>query len=812
MAMDLKDFILKFYSVYHVSQMDSARAARWRDLRGKPETGEWNPKKNEFNWLDDKRSPPMKGWENKATGDLYTIDDLPNPITELSDDDWKSFYTTVRTAMRNIDANRKDLLRNADPKVLAIDRFFGNKSVKAFSPFEPDPAIVRKPLESLGAMLENPAMADFANWLEAAQPGTGYKIFTEKPTLGEFINGLKTGNYDINKGIPNKIKDLLSNILGWLNPSFGASPIAIFPGALAELKKLFGNNGEKIAALQIAMDADNEKIDPHQLAQFKQPSFYKEILKALYASDKPEKKSPFNSQFANAGGGEITGWMAESVTGANDYDTALMPKLEDEKNWRETQIEKITDWRDEHLKRLYDRSARHVYIESNAAPVVAAILKEKVSPTDGVLKIIEKKDAIIKRVKGKQPSAVKGTEFMFEALEYIKNSGDMDKALEGCFRNGAKAQAVAMEVIKYAMAKGKVNEAKVALETLAVMRYDTLSSAHWGELKKNPIKPFDGTSFMKNDSIKFVLDTATKGLNLGLAGAYWTGVVGRNLIQKGRAEIPKSKIKSLDIGRVEVSLKKINKDTEDFMTLEDAERELLETQTALSSYETAHKGVLDLQDKEEKLSRIVEELKKQRDINVKHQRINDIIAWWNGVGHTMTQTPTFADIDVNTATPEEIFHELGLEGLQQVLSQLGTAVSGTSPQRGFNLAQTDARIALFEGQLTATRTTIAANPDIFQERDRLIGAERAIRSEKERLADNKARGLKGETDHKPYGPPKSPLENTQMLMAFWNAANGFTELSVDSYNIFKNIKAVRKKSDLKNDFDKYFASTYQNVA
>lgn len=814
---DFKDFILKFYSIYHVTQMDSARAERWRDLRGKKETGEWNPKKNEFNWLDDKRSPAMKAWENKLTGDLFTYDDLPDPNKELSDDDWIKFYTTVRTAMRNIDANRSDLLRNADPKILAIDRFFGKKDVQAFSAFEPDPDIVKKPLESLGKILDDPAMANFANWLEASQPGAGYKIFTEKPTLGEFVSALQTGKYDINKGIPTKIRDFLSNILGWLNPSFGSSPISVFPQALQELKKLFGDNGEKIAALQIALDADNEKINAAQLAQFKQPKFYKEILKALYASDKPDKKSPFNSQFANAGGPEITGWMNESVTGSNDYDAALIPKLVDEKNIRETWVDKVGDYKDEHLKRLWDRSSRHVYLESGASAIVGAILKEKISPTDGVLKILEKKDAIKNRVKAKTPSAVKGTEFLFEALEYIKSSGDMDKALEGCLRNGGKAQAVAIEIMKYAIAKGKVNEAKIALETLAVMRYDTFSSAHWAELKKNPIKPFDGASFMKSEPIKFVFDAATKGLNLGLAGVYWTGVISRNIIQHRRAEIskniinPKNKFTKdeFEIGRLKTALKKINKDNEDFVTLEDAKKESKKTGEELEKYNVENASILELQGKEEELQKNIDDLKRERDINLGHNRLKEFETWLSKITKKLPpQIPTGVQLDPATATPLEIYNEVGIDTMLEIMKHYRSQISGTTPTPGFDIDKWNLDIDNKTKKLKEIVDSNKVNKEVFDKRDMLFGADRAIKSEVTRLTDAESRGLKGETEHKPVFPAKSPLENIQILMVFWNSVNGFTDLSVNSYNPFSNIKDIRNKSDLKNDFERYFAREY----
>lgn len=53
--------------------------------------------------------------------------------------------------------------------------------------------------------------------------------------------------------------------------------------------------------------------------------------------------------------------------------------------------------------------------------------------------------------------------------------------------------------------------------------------------------------------------------------------------------------------------------------------------------------------------------------------------------------------------------------------------------------------------------------------------------------------------------PKSDIENMQMLMAFWNAANGYNRaIDVNSYNIFRNIKDVRKSANLNKTFNEMF--------
>ncbi|MFQ6739389.1 MAG: hypothetical protein ACLRFJ_01835, partial [Alphaproteobacteria bacterium] len=546
-TISFKNFMLDWFKAYHLSQMDEPRRERWKDLRGKNFDDAFDSEGHLIKrvWLDDKRTSGQKGWADKE-GNLNTK--LPEP--NLSDEDWENFYTICRDTIRTINSKREDLRRAAPDAPFPIDKWFATKDsevpYKAFSSQEVDTQ-KKETFKKLADLITK--SVDLQQLLSSH--------FNDDYSFGTFLKDLQSGDYSKHPtNVIKKLQETLSVLRSNLNLNYQGKLDNISRETVKKLVTVFGitlsiddlavqcdSLQEYLNELYAAIDPENEKIDPRQLAQFKDPSVYKEILKALYAPDKDGKKSAFYTQFASNGGIQITNWMSESVDG-NNYETgpnALIPKFEEERDLAETWDKKWSDFKDEHFKRFTDRAARHIYVEPKAKTVIDAIGKEKLSPKDGLVKILEKKDAILKRVQSKDPSSSKGAAFLFEALEYIKNSGDMDKAFEGALRNGRKAQAIAFEIMKYAMNKGKVAEAKVALETLAVMRYDTFTSAHWDKVKeankKISIFGDEKLSWNKNEGVKIVTTVMDKTIGFGINTIFWAAVTTRNKIQHARGKI-----------------------------------------------------------------------------------------------------------------------------------------------------------------------------------------------------------------------------------------------------------------------------------
>ncbi len=809
MAVKFKDFMLSWYRAYHLYNMDDPRKQRWIDLHGK--AFEINSR-GEYVFLDDKRTAAQKGWTNPRTGELDT--ELPSP--DLSDEDWRYFYKLCRTTIRNINDRRADLLRNdPDKNPLPIDKWFGNKNLKPFS-------------EQTVAQTTKDKLSAFATLVRTDQrlKNKLSDSFSSEYSLETFLSDLIDQDYSRNSQhtVP-KIQTLIRILPGLIRGEYDYEEMA-YRSSLDDdtINKIFSifipavsatRMGDKIKELENEFDAlsekldpENEEINPAQLRQFQDPSCWREILKSLYASDKPDKKSAFHNQFSSYGGAEIAGYMNEVVSN-NNYESGpneLIPKLDKEQSLRERINEKIDDFVDEHFKRLTSRADRHIYIDPNASPIVNAIIKEKISPTDGIAKILEKKDAITKRVLAKQPNAKKACDFLFEALNYIKSSGDMDATLDGALRNGRKAEAIAFEIIKYAISKRKVNEAKSALEVLAIMRYDTFSSAHWEQFHKSQSGGIFGNeklSFNKgNESVAFITRSIDSVIFAGINAVFWTGVIGRNLFQHARG-----RMNPADAPRLKTALEKIESDSNDFISLETATRQHHETrrrlETARNTFTYARIRRDERADLDAQLTALRAEIPAARvdpdpdrltKLNTQIAQLSDELAGIDALMDThRAEFDTFDRLQTDIQTKK---------------SEIDTAnATLASLTDDAEIARMRARIRTLNFELGALNVRMASY-DMDTERYMTLECEDRVATELyERLQSAADRGVARETDSKPYNAPKSDIENMQMLMAFWNAVNGYNRaIDVNSYNIFRNIKDVRKSANLNNTFNEMFSA------
>ncbi|MCQ2582017.1 MAG: hypothetical protein MJ170_03485 [Alphaproteobacteria bacterium] len=799
-----KNFILDWYKAYHLGQMDEPRKARWEELRGK--SYEDTPKEKRI-WLDDKRTGKQKGWDD-GKGNLKTT--LPEP--ELSDEDWEKFYTICRDTIRSINANREDLRRAAPDAPFPIEKWFAtNDSEVPYKPFSSQEidAQQKETFKKLAALITK--SVDLQQLLSSN--------FNDDYSFGTFLKDLQSGDYSKHpKQVIEKLRTTLWVLRSNLNLNFQLKLDNIRGETVKELVNIFGlttkdNLADQCETLQnhldeliAAIDPENEKINPQQLAQFKDPSVYAEILKALYATDKEGKKSAFYKHFESYGGSQITRWMSESVDG-NNYETgdnALTPKLEDERDLKETISKKVSDFKDEHFKRFTDRAARHIYVEPKAKAVVDAICKEKISPKDGLAKILEKKDAILKRVQTKEPTAKKGAEFLFEALEYIKNSGDMDKAFEGALRNGRKAEAIAFEIMKYAMTKGKVAEAKVALETFAVMRYDTFTSAHWDKVKEanKNFSLFGDKELSWNKRISFVTAALDKTLGLGINAIFWAGVITRNTIQHARGKITKK-----DHFRLSKTLVELNKKAAEFKDLPLAEQELRSAEAEKNAQE--HDIGISVHDWEEK-----QNLQSEFD-NIQSENIDTIdndlaLLQQNLANGTITQDDYNSEkikldaekqiyIDKQARIGSKIAHidnEITSRGHTQEIARLDTL------QREITTLENEIGQ---EAELTNKQNIKKTDFDTKKQKyDASVTRWRVAQELQSRLQKKANDDQNKATESTPYSAPKNPMENLDMLIYFWNTVNGYEDISVDSYNFFRSIKDQRKEQNLGLEFTKRF--------
>ncbi|MDR1361182.1 MAG: hypothetical protein LBJ18_02635, partial [Rickettsiales bacterium] len=565
---------------------------------------------------------------------------------------------------------------------------------------------------------------------------------------------------------------------------------------------IFGDATD-IANLTEATNQESEKIDPIKLAQFKNSRNqfgYAQLLRDMYDPSKEGSKSAFNSQFANHEGSEITKPM-DLVVKNFDY-SKLDGKFTDQRNFWESVQKNIEDWSEDHILKLWKRNLRHNYIEPNAKGVVDAICKLEISPEKGLKEILAKKADIKKIILQKSPASEKGFDFLCEVLEKINASGDMKKAFAGALKNGKKAEAVAKEIIKAAMAHQppKVAEAKVALETLAVMRYDIFSAERGKDMSKAIMGAnfFDGASFMKNDGVKFIINAAQKTFNLGLNGAFWAGVMGRNLIQHARG-----KISPEDIDALTKSMDKIKDNADRFGTFESATAEQQQAKARYDDFETQHQalfaaaGVNSADDYMGSIEVLEEEKTDLQDELARDQNYKNFI----------TEAQAFiANPNAHAGFTDEFESEFAvyyntLPAMSRLNADYTTLMPGflrycqqKVQAHGLSQAQIQlkqARIGVLNQDIANRQVQINnIRPDYIKLKSELNVANDILKFQ------TKKRNERAE-ERLPHDPKEAPMnddENTRVLAHFWNACNGYDfGLNVNDYNFLKAHKMQSQK-------------------
>jgi hypothetical protein len=763
-------------------------------------------------YLGDLRSGAQKSWGDSKTGKL--LDKVPvitnidpdtgaprediNVDSTLSLDEQRRFYAITRDTLRRIKDNPPEFKNPDIPPMVA--NFLGKG--KAFDVPEVSND-VKKPLKQLGELLDDKKSSNFRVWLTSAQPGTGHKIFSEKPTIGEFIEALKTGNYDSSKGIPTKISDFLTMIGEWLNPQYGNSQIERFGHIAKDFQNLFGERGEQASELITLMDPGNEPIDDKKLAMFIHGGVYSNILKALYDPSKPDRQSAFFKDFKNAGGVEVTTPM-ELVVDNFKYDN-MTSKFDDEKTWWQAKDKVIGEWFDDHINKLWKRNLRHHYIEPVAKGVVDAICKSEIEPTSGLKAILEKQEAIKKKI---PESGLKGFGFLVEILGKINDSGDMKSAFAGALKNGKQCEAIAAEIIRYGVSQNRVGDAKIALETLAVMRYDTFSSDRWSEWKKNTPDLFKGVKGFDKGFLKGLGSVVNWTVDTGVNLLFWGAVIARNKFQFGRGKMSESRIQE-----IQDSMEKIRENSLDtsFDTLESTEELVAETSSKLAAYtqelkdfdeKAENKLALEekkrIEEDEIKINELKDEVKTNHKLRgIKKQFIAEVQARIDGIPLKLSPenheiyTYWLQENPQGKNEPDVIY--------KNYLDYLNTEMKTMTNEE---LRLKIGTIKNKKGRLASQMNRLETLNDTANQRKMLeykVTVASALNTNaKERFDFQKKR--KGERLEKdiPGAPAKDPtteLQDVMELSMFWNAVNGYIpDINVNDTSLEKH-KNISKKPD-----------------
>ena len=228
----------------------------------------------------------------------------------------------------------------------------------------------------------------------------------------------------------------------------------------------------------------------------------------------------------------------EQTDYANKESPDFVPeKYPDEKNWVQNLQDKIDDTYEDYFRKFTNSSrGSRIYFSPWAQNIIKAFDKEKIKPTDGLKGILDKKDAILKRLDSS--STAKGHfDWFSKKMEQLQK--DMPKAFEGALRNGSQMRALVSALIVKAVKEGETDKAKTALEILSVAKYGLSSSRTMDAINKTDVNVFsDGKlSWNKNEGIQFVTKAFDRTIKTGIQGIGYAVTGTYNFIQHRRTKI-----------------------------------------------------------------------------------------------------------------------------------------------------------------------------------------------------------------------------------------------------------------------------------
>ena len=245
-----------------------------------------------------------------------------------------------------------------------------------------------------------------------------------------------------------------------------------------------------------------QRANPQKLQIFKND--YKNLLNTLFHSKK------IRDAFANYGG-DITKYIDKAKEHI-PYDKEnepefIPPKNDDELNW----VQRIEKWSNDTYSDYFKKYLRlcgdRLFFSDYAKHIFKAVDKEKIKPQDGLGAILDKADAIKKRIAPNSKNAAEHFDWFVKTLSAIKN--DKPKAFAGALQHGGQMRAIVSEIIMRAVQSGvpgDIDKAKSSMELLASMQYGLFTSKTMDALKKVDVSIFSDKdlSWNKNKGMAMV--------------------------------------------------------------------------------------------------------------------------------------------------------------------------------------------------------------------------------------------------------------------------------------------------------------------
>ena len=467
--------------------------------------------------LGDKRSDAQK-----AFGEPKMFGKQAPSISNMAGGEPLKLYTAVSSALHEIAGKKDQLVR--DGKEDAFNKLMGfvGDTYREAPPGTPTHSFLKNPelqedskktLDDIVKIFNDETDRHITSYIEAnIFRGLAY-------SASDFIKDRRNHNFSNPKFI-NSLRYIHQDI-GQIAENVGSGNAGHVPNpTMASLSsKLKFQDLEKTIN-----DIENPTPDSRLLDKFYRQDFDK-FMGLLYGNEAVRKIFGETSS-----GGKITSLITNAEASADYKDIPF--KMDDKKvgilSWGKELIDNLADGT---VAKLKSRHMRHVYI-TPAKDIMNVIVGTKVKsgdkeqnwePGHGLGAIVEKEEAIGKKIEQKNPGASKGWKFLIGTLKELQ--GPMKEAFKGCLKNGKQMRAIVEQVIAKAMESSppKMNEAKTAMECLSVMRYGLLDNEKWDAFKK-PIDFFEKVDSIPKEGFMRWLATGTNKVINGITyGVFWAG-------------------------------------------------------------------------------------------------------------------------------------------------------------------------------------------------------------------------------------------------------------------------------------------------
>lgn len=522
------DFVSEFYKRLIFLEMPDEQFVRFCEYVDKNDLGG-----NMKYWRDQLLRKDGDTFVKDPAAKLYVRKELPDPIYvtagdnwQLDDSEWEKMYNAFNDAFQSMYAKRKSL-EYPEPNEKALkflDRFFGDTAAVPLFSYTTASHEAENTIKDLYNLLTGPHGERLKQWFNSSDNRGQY--FNDEFSWDDLIRGLNDKKYNKDP----KFRQRMIDIAGALDNDMQRSDSVV--------RKIVGLTA-RLDFSTIASGFENKTVSPDKISLLK--ANYRELLTTLHKTPKVfEVFQPNDSSKISKSLNDARKFLDYNNPESKSY---VPPKLKDDL----TLPQRISKWWDDTYENYFEKYTRargdHIFMSPYAKEICKAIDKEKIKPTDGLAKILESKDAIKKRLSDSK-NAPNHFEWFANTLNDLKDK--MPKAFASALKDGTRMRAIVSQMILRAVRENKIDEAKTALETLAVIRYGYTTSKIMDTFRKSDLTIFSdkdlsinkdnpAMQFINNAmdrTIKFAFNAVGYGITamgnaVRLSGAKFNGQYGR---------------------------------------------------------------------------------------------------------------------------------------------------------------------------------------------------------------------------------------------------------------------------------------------